>query len=72
MCHKLHDEIFENRPEIKGIHSHGDFIETITWFNNIENEKNIQIGSRLYLLGEDQLIMLTGKLKTENILTKTR
>ncbi|MDD4831254.1 MAG: LysM peptidoglycan-binding domain-containing protein [Tenericutes bacterium] len=65
-------EIFEEKPEIANEFTHVDLRTGLYIFNSIEDEYNMQIGTKIYLMDYDNLILYTRNLKETNKLTKKR
>ncbi len=70
--YKWYKDIIEEKSEILNELNHKDLRTALYMFNNIEDEYNMQIGTKIYLMDFENLILLTRNLKENNKLIKKR
>lgn len=70
--YKFYKDIFNENPGLENNLNHKELRQTLHMFNGIEDDWNLQIGKKIYLMGFDHLVNLTNELKTTNKLIKTR
>jgi LysM repeat protein len=68
----LYANFFKDHSEVTNVTNHYELRSALKIANNIEDERNIQIGTKIYLMEDYELFLYTMGLKNTNRLTKTR